>query len=242
MKIRSFSELQDFLDDESAWRKRELSFLRLELRDQREKKVEFVIRSAIALSYAHLEGFVKMASESLLTYLTFLCLKRADVDRKLVNSYLFSLAGKFGELKNPVLFTQFVDHALDVSCTSAMKWDSKKLVRTKSNLKYDEFKEILFNIGLDDVKYELKRAKVDALVEFRNSIAHGEKPAIDVAEAVEFVDIVQDVIEGVKVDIINFIAQGGYKSVPAALFVAASIPAAVSTVAPVPAVVPTDVP
>jgi hypothetical protein len=211
MKIRSFTELQDFLDKESSWRKQELSFLRLEMKSQKDKKVDFVIRSSVTLSYAHLEGFTKKTSEGFWSYLSFLKLKRKDVSPALLNSYLMCRSVKNGELNNSQVFSDFLNDAFNFDSYEDLSWDSKKLVKTRSNLKYEVFKEILFHIGLNTSKYDLKEKKIDSLVSIRNSVAHGEKPSIDLDEATEFVGIVQDIIEGFKTDILNYISTENFK-------------------------------
>lgn len=212
MKIRSFGEFQDYLDKESAWRKQELSFLRLEMKSQRDKKVDFIIRSAIALSYAHLEGFTKKTSEGFWAYLSFLKLKRKDVSTPLLHAYLMCRSSKNGDLNNSQTFSEFLQDAFNFESHESLSWDPKKLVKTRSNLKYEVFKEILFNIGLKTDRYDLKEKKVDSLVTIRNSIAHGEKPSVDLGEALEFVDIVQELIEGVKIDILNYLSSENFKS------------------------------
>lgn len=211
MKIRSFSELQDFLDKESSWRKQELVFLRLEMKSQNDKKVNFVIRSAIALSYAHLEGFIKSSSEAMWSYFSFLKLKRSDVAASLLSSYLLCKSAKNGELKNSKVFSDFLNDILNFSSIEPLSWDHSKLVRTRSNLKYEIFKEILFNIGLSTSSYDIKEKKIDSLVKIRNSIAHGEQPSVNLGEAIEFVDIVQEVIEAVKTDMLNYICTNNFK-------------------------------
>ena len=62
MKVRTASQLIERLDDELAWRLHEIASLRDAIRRSSPPAQTALIRSAVALLYAHWEGFVKAAA------------------------------------------------------------------------------------------------------------------------------------------------------------------------------------
>ena len=66
--MRTLNSLQDFLDEEIAWRIKEIADLKMSVRSSSEAHRKTLIRAAIPLLYAHWEGFVKVASEGYLNY------------------------------------------------------------------------------------------------------------------------------------------------------------------------------
>ena len=205
MKIRTREELFDQLDKDSAWRKQELTNILFSLMEKSGAYEDYRIRSAIALTYAHWEGFIKTSSESYLIYMSFLNLKGSQVHGGLMKSYLQMKAINNGELKKYDTFSTFWDFIDIEFMDSKLFWDHKKIVNTKSNLRYEIFCELANKLGLELVHYETKQAKIDALVNHRNSIAHGEKPRITLDEAMEYVEIVRALIENFKTDLTNSI-------------------------------------
>lgn len=61
MKIRTENDLQDAIDSELAWCKRELSAVRSNIASARKFAKDTAIRAGIALLYAHWEGSIKNA-------------------------------------------------------------------------------------------------------------------------------------------------------------------------------------
>ena len=55
-----FSNFNDKLDKEIAWRKKELVNIKNLITEEKKEEARFFRRSAITLAYAHLEGGVKM--------------------------------------------------------------------------------------------------------------------------------------------------------------------------------------
>ena len=75
MSIRTVEQLVDTLSAEISWRRKELTDLRYVLEssvDSRTRRATLT-RAALALLYAHWEGYVKAAAER---YLEFVCMQR----------------------------------------------------------------------------------------------------------------------------------------------------------------------
>lgn len=70
MKINTLIELQDAIDSEMSWRKKELSALRANINSSRSFAKETALRSGIALLYAHWEGAIKNIAYFYLVYVS----------------------------------------------------------------------------------------------------------------------------------------------------------------------------
>ena len=75
MKIKNLEELEDRIDDEIAWRKKELISIKNDVRSSENKDISEqsrLIRSGIAMLYAHWEGAIKSLAEYYLIYVSSL--------------------------------------------------------------------------------------------------------------------------------------------------------------------------
>jgi hypothetical protein len=80
MTIRTFEQLNTALSEELAWRKRELTGLKfLVEKPPRGGSQTILLRAAIALLYAHWEGFIKAASNAYLEFVSFQRLKNSQL-------------------------------------------------------------------------------------------------------------------------------------------------------------------
>jgi HEPN superfamily protein len=97
VKVRSLSELTEYLDDELAWRKRELTTAKFAIARGRPHEQTMAIRGGICLLYAHWEGFVKKAAEAYLELVSRRGLRLAEVQPNIVAAALhgqITIAGK----------------------------------------------------------------------------------------------------------------------------------------------------
>ena len=70
MKIRTSNQLQDVLDEEFAWRLKEIHDIRAAARGAGSATQKTFVRAGVALLYAHWEGFVKASAEAYVNYLS----------------------------------------------------------------------------------------------------------------------------------------------------------------------------
>jgi len=182
MKIRTAAQLSDELDQELAWRKRELFTFKLLASSSREHQAETLRRAGLALLYAHWEGFVKAAGTA---YVQLVANQRRS-HRELSPNFL-ALAIK-RELHNAQtttkasLFTAVARYFVErIDERARILWDGS--IQTKANLSEERLREIIATLGLDYRPFELKgRTVVERLREARNNIAHGRFLSIDAAE------------------------------------------------------------
>ena len=67
--MRDLNQLTEYLDDELAWRKKELTTLKFRLDRCRTHERGVLTRAALCLLYAHWEGFVRVAATCYLDYI-----------------------------------------------------------------------------------------------------------------------------------------------------------------------------
>lgn len=187
MKIRTSEQLISAIATEAAWRKRELSELKLLIAgaSQNQTRQAVLIRAGVALLYAHWEGFVKAAAQ---LYLEFVAMQRCRNAELADNVLAITLrskllvaqgAKKIGAHRSIVEF--FRQHMEKRSTLP-----KKDIINTESNLSSAVLSEILSTLGLPRADYEAKFHLIDnQLVAKRNHIAHGNDLTVDAAGYLE---------------------------------------------------------
>jgi hypothetical protein len=182
MKIYTSEQLFSSLDDDIVWRKRELALLKsIAVDGKSQPRQETLIRSGIALLYAHWEGFVKFSASAYLDYIS----KRRFPYEQLNSNFIAvkimqektdgQTSRKFIRSKDIV---DFILTGLNEKCELA-----PNIINTRSNLNSEVLKEIVSIIGLDYSPFATKEKLIDEqLVANRNSIAHGRYLMVDLEE------------------------------------------------------------
>jgi MAE_28990/MAE_18760-like HEPN len=179
MRIRSISELVDILDEELAWRKRELTTLRFLIWRSRHHEQELMLRAGICILYAHWEGFVRSAGTAYVNYVALKRLKYCDLSPSMV---ALGIRGKLraAEATNRITVHTEVTGFLmsDMRENAVLPWDDA--VSARDNLNSEVLKEIVRLLDLDERPYETKKALLDErLLANRNRISHGQRLLID---------------------------------------------------------------
>ncbi len=209
MKIRTKEQLSDRLSDQLSWRKKELSAV-LTMVMQRRESVGFkraMIRSGIALLYAHFEGFVKNAATHYLEYIALQRLRYNELATPFLAICVRSYIGNMVESKKASSFAPIVQILVN-NISQRAKLPFNKSIDTESNLSSKVFKEIVWCLNLDYSPYESKEKLLDKrLLKRRNYIAHGEHLQIEESEYNEIHDEVlfilntlRNQIEGAAID------------------------------------------
>lgn len=180
MKIRSLLELQDTLDKDIIWRKKEFTTLKFMIMDARKHEEKILIRSAITLLYSHWEGHIKHCAISYLIYLKY----KAPSYKQMTHNFIqLSLGEVFRSGFSVTRFSSQKDIFEYITKEHDGKFDidEKMIIDTDSNLKYDVLLNILGQLGLNQKAYELKENFINSkLLKCRNAIVHGEQ--IDLKE------------------------------------------------------------
>ena len=205
MKVRSLTELAQFLDDDLAWRKRELTTLRLWLdKSRRQHETAILLRAAVCLLYAHWEGFVKAAATGYVSYVATLGLEYRDLTPNFVALGLWSEISQAGESELPTLRTGLTTRlSSGLSERASINWEPS--TDAGSNLNSKTLNEILCAVGLDSSEYLLKKPIIDQrLLANRNAIAHGERrPEFGVDDYAGLNDDIVQLVERFRTDIEN---------------------------------------
>jgi hypothetical protein len=154
-----------------------------------------VIRAAVALLYAHWEGFVKKSSTY---YLEYVASHRLRYEELAPNFVALALRSRFSQLSASRKLSGANDLAA-FFCTSLGSRSNvpyKNVVDTKSNLSSTVLLDILAALGLDDAQFLTRLKFIDGnLVDPRNHIAHGEGLVLPIPEYLKLHDDVMVLIE-----------------------------------------------
>jgi hypothetical protein len=69
-KLRTISDIQNYLENEFGWRIQEISNLKNIISNTDSIEIRSLLRAGIPILYAHWEGFVKKSSEAYLNFVT----------------------------------------------------------------------------------------------------------------------------------------------------------------------------
>ncbi|WP_434779063.1 MAE_28990/MAE_18760 family HEPN-like nuclease [Neisseria sp. Ec49-e6-T10] len=168
--------LQEKLDKDLSWRKKEISNLLLHIDSQEGSLQIALIRGAITILYAHWEGFVKVAS---IKYLEYVCNQGYSLAELTHNFSYITLGKKFPH--NQVSMNSYrcqkeiFDYIHTQHQNEKLQISPKDTIKTHSNLTFKHFKIIGQQLGIDISWYSTKENFIDkCLLALRNPIAHGE--------------------------------------------------------------------
>lgn len=175
MKTISVEEFSDFLDQDLSWRKKELLFLKNRAGGCKAIAQSALIRSGIALAYAHWEGFVKKSSDK---YLSFV-LSQKNTYEKLQDNFFGILIckelTKFQGAKKQYIFTEFSKNNIQ-KYKLIPDFKLGDFIDTQSNLTPTLFQEILLILGINEKLFSTKDKFIDEkILKNRHEIAHGKR-------------------------------------------------------------------
>ncbi|MBF0564154.1 MAG: hypothetical protein HQK89_02815 [Nitrospirae bacterium] len=140
-----------------------------------------MIRVAIALLYAHWEGFVKKAAANYLRFLSGQGLRHDELQPCFVT---LSVNNKFklNQFENQikvVKLIEVVDFLINrLGTRSEIPYEG---IIDASNLNFDVFKEICLILNLEYQKYEMDQKLIDSqLFGKRNKVVHGDGNQVDI--------------------------------------------------------------
>ncbi|KYC44015.1 hypothetical protein WA1_02400 [Scytonema hofmannii PCC 7110] len=186
MSIRTAEQLSDKLSTDLAWRKKELSEIKslVEAKNVSDQRHKVLLRSGICMLYSHWEGFVKLAANS---YLEYVSSKKLTYKELSTNFLALAMKDKLKEAKEtnkPSLYIPVCDFfvsELNQRCILP-----KDVISTASNLSSEILKEITYILGIDFSLYSTKSVLIDTkLLKTRNEIAHGNYSSFDKGEYIE---------------------------------------------------------
>jgi hypothetical protein len=212
MKIRTTEQLIEAVAGEIAWRRRELTDLRflVESVEGNRTREAVVTRAAVALLYAHWEGFVKAAAE---IYLQFVAMQRCRnselTDSMLAIALRSKLQAAQGSKKITIHTTVVEFFRTQMQKQSSLPY--KDVVCTEANLSSTVLLEILRSLGLSTEDYESKSHLIDShLLAKRNHIAHGSALSVETKDYLTLHDEIVNLISLFRNQIENAAVTRGY--------------------------------
>ena len=179
MKIRTLDELNEFLNGELAWRKKELSLIKLSLDRSKADQITSFVRVGICMLYAHWEGFIKAAATGYVCYVATRRLRYRELSPGFVALGFRSRISEAGQSKRPAVHINLVS-LLQSDLEDRFAVDCERAVDTESNLSSRVMVDILCTFGMDDKPYLTKSQLIDKkLLYSRNNIAHGKSLTVD---------------------------------------------------------------
>jgi len=176
MKIRTLDDLSNSLSSQLAWRKKELSEIKylIESRSIPKHKKNVLIRSSIAMIYAHWEGFLKIAGRYYLEYISSQRLKNSELSKSFLTISLSSSSRLLENSKKYSTYGSVIDF-FENDLESRALIPFKSIIDTESNLSSSVLKEIIWCLNLSYDSFEIKEKLIDEkMLAKRNHIAHGE--------------------------------------------------------------------
>jgi hypothetical protein len=205
MSASTLEELQDALDDNIQWRRLELLAIKnqiasLDGRTAATPRGRGLLRSGVALLYAHWEGYTKEACQSYLDFVAIRRLKYGELSDSFVLASLQRIVGPAmqGDPSAEAKLLEIVRRGPTVRS----QIPRESVVNTRSNLRHDILREIFRKLGLDVTKFDTKGQLIDRrLCDQRNDICHGRDncPTIEAfielhSEVVEMIETMRDLI------------------------------------------------
>lgn len=181
------------MESELAWRQEELAFLKNQLSNMtNEAQKDKYRKSLVLMLYSHFEGFVKICLLSYIQYINSLQMKREAFNEKLVASSMSRefnaydnndekckiFKKKLPEDKRLHKFYRRVNFIEEMNGFKQCNlFITDETIDTESNLWYIVLQKNLYKAGLPVDLFDEISEDIDALVNRRNSIAHGTERA-----------------------------------------------------------------
>lgn len=216
--IRTTDDLVQKVADDLIWRRKELTDLRALVEGhQAGIRSRVVVRGAVALLYAHWEGFVKKVGTYYVEYVSSQRLSSRELAPNFVGLILrakFKEMGVSEKAARGNRLADFMCNGMDVRARVPFK----DVVDTQSNLSSNALIDILDTLGLDSGQFATRFKFIDAqLVGPRNHIAHGEALTLTAEEYLCLHDDVLALIEIFRNEVENASVTKRYRNSVAVL-------------------------
>lgn len=183
MKIKSLEKLQDLLDKDMAWRKKELIDIKLLIHSTQNPTL---CRAGIALLSAHFEGFIKQAANYYVVYVASQNIKLSQLHTNFAAIHSGKVFDPCATSDKITVYQKAIDDFLTNYTTLNFKVSyspEHPIIKTESNPSSIVIRNILDSIGLDYSPYETKSHYIDTdLLSNRHSIVHGENIRIEISD------------------------------------------------------------
>ena len=219
IRIRNLEELNEKIDNDIQWRKKEIADIRLFAQNSSNPPV--LLRAAFAICCAHFEGGIKYASNAYIAYISGQNIKGKDlrveisaigVRKKKHQSFAVPSTKK---VKITVVSDVLKEFDSMMESNFFIKLNEDDLVPeideddiplpTEGNPTPDVLKDISQILGINyDELFQLREQFIDGeLLKVRHSVVHGERRPITLQELSAVADFVVDILDKYKERIID---------------------------------------
>lgn len=183
MKIKKLEKLQDLLDRDMAWRRKELIDIKLLIHSTQNPTL---CKAGIALLSAHFEGFIKQAANYYVVYVASQNIKLSQLSTNFVAIHSGKVFDPCATSDKITVYQKAIDDFLTNYTTLTFRINyspEHPIIKTESNPSSAVVRNIFASIGLDFSPYEIKSRYIDTdLLSNRHSIVHGEKVCIEISD------------------------------------------------------------
>lgn len=199
MKIKQLEKLQDLLDQDIAWRKKELIDIKLLIHST---KNPVLCRVGIALLSAHFEGFIKQAANYYVVHVASQNIKISDLHTNFAAIHSGKLFDQCAASDKITVYKKAIDDFLsnyDNLNFQVCYSREHPIIKTESNPSSTVVKNIFDSIGLDFSPYETKTNYIDAdLLSNRHSVVHGERVYIAISDFNSTFETITEIMEQIS--------------------------------------------
>lgn len=196
MKIKKLEKLQDLLDQDLAWRKKELIDIKLLIHST---KNPVLCRVGIALLSAHFEGFIKQAANYYVVHVASQNIKISDLHTNFAAIHSGKLFDQCAASDKITVYQKAIDDFLSnyAGLNFQVRYSREHpIIKTEGNPSSTVVKNIFDSIGLDFSPYETKTNYIDAdLLSNRHSVVHGERVYIAISDFDSTFDTISEIME-----------------------------------------------
>lgn len=206
-------DMRSALEMELAWRQEELAFFKNQLNDIAEANKDKYRKSLVLILYSHMEGYIKICLQTYIQYINSQKLNRKDVNTGLMVASMHKEFIAYENLERKAEFFRrdLPDdtrlHRLYRRVDFMEKVENFKeqeliiddqIIDTESNLWYIVLQKNLYKVGLPINLFDDYQNDIDALVNRRNSIAHGNfKSGVKESEFSRWENKVSEILSGI---------------------------------------------
>ncbi|GGM43991.1 MAE_28990/MAE_18760 family HEPN-like nuclease [Dactylosporangium sucinum] len=212
--VRTVEQLEAALTEELKWRTHEVVQWESVAAGVRDYQLPAVVRGGIALLYGHWEGYVKAAGCLYLEHVSRKGLKIDELRAELAAVSMRTLLGKGESSKSSTQHTEIILAIREGGGELARIPFDRSTIRTRSNLSFEVFEDIMHSIGCDASRHEIHRSLINnRLLKNRNDIAHGRELYVLLDDWRDIRHRVFEMLVDVRTQLANSAATESYRRV-----------------------------
>ena len=209
-QLKTADLLLDYLDQDMAWRIKEVHQFKTTVDSASGKNIDAHIRAGVSMLYAHWEGFIKGAANAYVNYVSYRANRNCDLSPCFVALGMKArLASANSSSKSEVVINA-VNYLID-EMNQPIRLPRSDAISAESNLNSTVFLNIVGWIGIDATPYSTRFPLIDTtLLESRNHIAHGEYLSITAERFYNLIEEILEMLRWFKTDIENAVVRKAF--------------------------------